>query len=45
MFFLIVLVILLILIALLIASICQAKKHKHPYNYIPPHKYNNENID
>jgi len=45
MFFLIVLVILLILVAVLIAIICQAKKHKHPYNYIPPHKYYNKNID
>ena len=45
MFFLIVLVILLILIAILIAIICKAKKHKKPYNYIPPHKYYNENID
>ena len=42
MFFLIILVILLILIAILIAVICRAKR---PYDYIPPHKYYNENID
>uniref|UniRef100_A0A6C0I1T0 N-acetyltransferase domain-containing protein n=1 Tax=viral metagenome TaxID=1070528 RepID=A0A6C0I1T0_9ZZZZ len=45
MFFLIVLVILVILIALLIVTICKRRHNSHPYDYIPPHKYYNENID
>ena len=45
MFFLIVLLVILLLIILAIVISSINKNKKHPYNYIPPYKYYNKNID